>query len=301
MNGKNAESKACSTFAGSIAIVAALFCSGVQVQAQAQTADSTIARIKASNKVKIGVRDFSVPFSYLDANQKPTGYSVELCEAVVESLKKELNLPSLEVVMQSVDLSTRIPLIQNATIDMECGSTVNTLTRQRQVDFSYVTAVASDQLLVKASSSIKELEDLAGKVVALPNASTSLAMLTSINNKKHLNMRLMSVRDQAEGFLAVQTGRADAYITDNTILYGLRKDAKNPAEFRITGRPLSYLPYGIMVAKNNSTLLAIINRTIAEKFRNGDGKTMYDKWFGQLNMPLSPLTKAAFDINAIPE
>src|SRR5450830_766053 len=104
MNGKNAESEACSKLAGSIAIVAALFCSGVQVQAQAQTADSTIARIKASNKVKIGVRDFSVPFSYLDANQKPTGYSVELCEAVVESLKKELNLPSLEVVMQSVDL-----------------------------------------------------------------------------------------------------------------------------------------------------------------------------------------------------
>jgi glutamate/aspartate transport system substrate-binding protein len=297
MNRKNTASKAWGRMAGGMAIIIGLMCSS----AGAQTADSTIARIKATNKVKIGVRDFSVPFSYLDANQKPTGYTIELCLAVVESLKKELNLPSLEVVMQSVDLSTRIPLIQNATIDMECGSTVNTLTRQKQVDFSYVTAVASDQLLVKASSTIKELEDLAGKVVALPNASTSLTMLMSINTKKHLNMRLMYVRDQAEGFLAVQTGRADAYITDNTILYGLRKEAKNPAEFRITGRPLSYLPYGIMIAKNNSTLLAIVNRTIAEKSRNGESKMMYDKWFGQLNMPLSPLTKAAFDVNSIPD
>ena len=297
MSSNNTESKAWVHFAACITIVAGLFCS----DANAQMADSTVARIKATNKVKIGVRDFSVPLSYLDENQKPTGYTVELCAAVVASLKKELNLPSLEVVMLSVDLSTRIPLIQNGMIDMECGSTVNTLARQKQVEFSYVIAIASDQLLVKASSPIKELEDLAGKVVALPSASTSLASIIAINIKKHLNMRLMYTRDQAEGFLAVQTGRADAYITDNTILYGLRKAARNPAEFRITGRPLSYLPYGIMIAKNNSTLLAIVNRTIAEKFRNGDGKTMYEKWFGPLNMPLSPLSKASFELNAIPD
>ena len=221
--------------------------------------------------------------------------------AVVDSLKRELNLPNLEVVTQSVDLSTRIPLIQNGTIDMECGSTVNTLARQKQVDFSYVTAAAADQLLVKANSHIKELEDLAGKVIALPNASTSMAMLLSANSKRNLNARFLYVREQAEGLLAVQTGRADAYITDNTILYGLRKNSKNPEEFRTTGRPLSYLPYGILVAKNNSTLMAIINRTIAEKSRNGEGPALYEKWFGQLGMPLSSITKSAFELNSIPD
>ncbi|MFJ3048043.1 amino acid ABC transporter substrate-binding protein [Herbaspirillum chlorophenolicum] len=284
-----------------IAIGAPILMIAAASVAHAQSADSTINRIKSTNKIKIGVRDFSIPFSYLDANQKPIGYSIDLCMAVVDSLKKELNLPNLEVVTQSVDLSTRIPLVQNGTIDMECGSTVNTLARQKQVDFSYVTAVAADQLLVKANSPVKELEDLAGKVIALPNASTSMAMLLSANSKRNLNVRFLYVREQAEGLLAVQTGRADAYITDNTILYGLRKNSKNPEEFRITGRPLSYLPYGILVAKNNSTLMAIINRTIAEKFRNGEGKSLYEKWFGQLGMPLSPVTKAAFELNSIPD
>ncbi|WP_050469567.1 amino acid ABC transporter substrate-binding protein [Herbaspirillum chlorophenolicum] len=284
-----------------IAIGAPILMIAAASVAHAQSADSTINRIKSTNKIKIGVRDFSIPFSYLDSNQKPIGYSIDLCMAVVDSLKKELNLPNLEVVTQSVDLSTRIPLVQNGTIDMECGSTVNTLARQKQVDFSYVTAVAADQLLVKANSPVKELEDLAGKVIALPNASTSMAMLLSANSKRNLNVRFLYVREQAEGLLAVQTGRADAYITDNTILYGLRKNSKNPEEFRITGRPLSYLPYGILVAKNNSTLMAIINRTIAEKFRNGEGKSLYEKWFGQLGMPLSPVTKAAFELNSIPD
>ena len=284
-----------------IAIGAPILMIAAASVAHAQSADSTINRIKSTNKIKIGVRDFSIPFSYLDANQKPIGYSIDLCMAVVDSLKKELNLPNLEVVTQSVDLSTRIPLVQNGTIDMECGSTVNTLARQKQVDFSYVTAVAADQLLVKANSPVKELEDLAGKVIALPNASTSMAMLLSANSKRNLNVRFLYVREQAEGLLAVQTGRADAYITDNTILYGLRKNSKNPEEFRITGRPLSYLPYGILVAKNNSTLMAIINRTIAEKFRNGEGKSLYEKWFGQLGMPLSPVTKAVFELNSIPD
>ncbi|PUA18688.1 amino acid ABC transporter substrate-binding protein [Glaciimonas sp. PCH181] len=284
-----------------IAIVATAFSNLICGSVEAQTADAAITRIKELKKVTIGYRESSLPFSFLDGNQKPAGYAIDLCTAVVETLKKELNMPNLQVNMQPVDLSTRIPLTQNGTIDMECGSTVNTLARQKQVDFSYVTAIAADQILVKASSPVKELEDLAGKQIALPTASTSLSLIMEINTKKKLNMRFLYVKDQAEGFLAVDTGRAAAYITDNTILYGLKNRASHPDDFRITGRPLSYLPYGIMVAKNNSTLLGIVNRTIAEKFRLGEGEVLYQKWFGKLKMPLSPLTKAGFELNAIPD
>ncbi|MFC7518956.1 amino acid ABC transporter substrate-binding protein [Herbaspirillum sp. GCM10030257] len=269
--------------------------------AGAQTADQVLNRIKETKTVTIGYRESSIPFSFLDANQKPVGYSLDICAAVVENLKKTIGLPNLTVKMQAVDLSTRIPLIQNGTIDMECGSTVNTLARQKQVDFSYVTAVAADQILVKAASPVKEIEDLAGKAVALPTGSTSARLVQALNNKKQLGMRFLFVKDQAEGFLAVDTGRAEGYITDNVILYGLRKRAKQSNEFRVTGRPLSYLPYGIMVAKNNSTLLAVINQTIAEKAHSGEAIAMYDKWFDQLKMPLDPRAQVAFELNAIPE
>jgi glutamate/aspartate transport system substrate-binding protein len=284
-----------------LVLVTVMVNGSISNSANAQSADAVIARIKESKKVTIGYRESSIPFSYLDESQKPVGYSIDLCNAVIDNLKKDLAIPDLQVVMTPVELSSRIPLIQNGTIDMECGSTVNTLSRQKQVDFSYITAVAADQILVKSTSKIQEMEDLAGKQIALPSSSTSLALLLDVNAKRHLNMRFLYVKDQAEGFLAVQSGRAEAYISDNTLLYGLKNRAKNPADFRITGRPLSYLPYGIVVGKNNSTLLGIVNRTIVEKFRKGEGETLYKKWFGQLKMPLSPLTKAAFELNAIPD
>jgi glutamate/aspartate transport system substrate-binding protein len=186
--------------------------------AQAQTADAAIARIKHHGEVVIGYRQSSIPFSYLDANQKPVGYTIDLCLAAVQTLKQQLGLPNLTVKFVAVDLSTIIPLLQNGSIDMECGSTVHTLKRSAQVDFSFVTAAASDQLLVKENSSVKEIEDLAGKTVAVPAGSTNAALVQSINANKKLGMRVVFVKDQAEGFLTLSTGRADAYVSDNVIL-----------------------------------------------------------------------------------
>ncbi|UUZ72356.1 amino acid ABC transporter substrate-binding protein [Polaromonas sp. P1(28)-8] len=263
--------------------------------------DAVIARIKETKEVRLGYRESSVPFSYLGPDKKPVGYSIDLCMAVVERLKKELELPNLEVRLQAVDLTTRIPLIQNGTIDLECGSTVNTLSRQKQVDFSYVSAVVADQILVKATSRVKELEDLAGKQVALPTGSTSVRTVQEINQAKKLNLRVLTVKDQAEGFLAVETGRAEGYITDNTILYGLKQRARDPKAFKVVGRPLSYLPYGIMMAKNNSTLLATVNRTLAEMYCSGEAKKLYEKWFSELGMPFNGQVKSAFETNSIPD
>ncbi|WP_414451603.1 amino acid ABC transporter substrate-binding protein [Burkholderia sp. 22PA0099] len=269
--------------------------------ASAQTVDSAMARIKARNEVVIGYRQSSIPFSYLDANQKPIGYTIDLCLSVVDSLKRQLGRPDLKVRFVPVDLSTIIPLLQNGSVDMECGSTVHTLKRSAQVDFSFVTAAAADQLLVKANSKIKEFEDLAGKALAVPAGSTNAALAQAINAKKKLGIRFVLVKDQAEGFLTVSTGRADAYMSDNVILYGLKKRANGADAFRITGRALSYLPYGIVVAPNNSALLNSVNATLAGDFKSGRAADLYTKWFSQIGMPLDPSVQRIFQVDAIPD
>ncbi|WP_318828474.1 amino acid ABC transporter substrate-binding protein [Burkholderia cepacia] len=229
-----------------------------------------------------------------------SGYTIDLCLAVVESLKQQLGRPDLKVRFVPVDLSTIIPLLQNGSIDMECGSTVHTLRRAAQVDFSFVTAAAADQLLVKSDSKIKEFEDLAGKALAVPNGSTNAALAQSINAQKKLNIRFVLVKDQAEGFLTVSTGRADAYMSDNVILYGLKKRANNADAFRVSGRALSYLPYGIVVAPNNSALLHVINATLAENFKSGRAAELYKKWFSQIGMPLDQSIQQIFQVDSVP-
>jgi glutamate/aspartate transport system substrate-binding protein len=267
---------------------------------EAQTADSAMARIKAHGEIVIGYRQSSIPFSYLDANQKPVGYTIDLCMAVVDALKQQISRPELKVRFVPVDLSTIIPLLQNGSIDMECGSTVHTLKRSAQVDFSFVTAASSDHLLVKADSKVNEIEDLAGKSLAVPAGSTNAALAQSINAQKTLNIRFIFVKDQAEGFLTMSTGRADAYMSDNVILSGLKQRSSNPSGFRITGRSLSYLPYGIVVAPNNSALSNAVNSTLAESFRSGKANRLYEKWFSQIGIPVDPTAQEIFRVNSIP-
>jgi len=276
-------------------------CLALPAMTQAQTTDAALERIKANKQVVIGFRQSSIPFSYLDPSQQPIGYTMDLCREVVETLKQKLQLPDLQIKLVAVDLSTFIPLLQNGTVDMECGSTVHTLRRAAQVDFSLVTAAASDQLLVKSDSPVKEIEDLANKAVAVPAGSTNAALVQSINTRQQLNMRIVMVKDQAEGFLAVSTGRVQAYVTDNVILYGLKKRAPEPEAFRVTGRLLSYLPYGIVVAPNNSGLLAAINETLATLAQSGRATDLYSKWFAQVGMPISELTQSIYKINSIPQ
>jgi glutamate/aspartate transport system substrate-binding protein len=268
--------------------------------ARAQTADAAMARINAHSEVVIGYRQASIPFSYLDASQKPVGYTIDLCMAVVDTLKRQTSRPDLKVRFVAVDLSTVIPLLQNGSIDMECGSTVHTLRRAAQVDFSFVTAAAADHLLVKADSKVREIEDLAGKSLAVPAGSTNAALAQSINTQKKLNIRFIFVKDQAEGFLTLSTGRAAAYMSDDVILSGLKQRSGTPEAFRITGRSLSYLPYGIVVAPNNSALANAINSTLAEAFKSGRAQQLYEKWFARLGMPVDPAVQEIFRVNSIP-
>lgn len=269
--------------------------------AQAQAADTALDRIKANKEVVIGYPQASIPFSYLNDKQQPVGYSIDLCSEAVETLKQKLQLPELKIRMVPVELTTLIPLLQNGTVDMQCGSTVHTLRRAAQVDFSMVTGAAFDQLLVKSDSSIKEIEDLANKPVAVQAGSVNAVLVQSINTKQQLNMRIVTVKGEAEGFLAVSTGRAEAFVTDNVILYGLKRNAPNPDAFRVTGRLLSYLPYGIVVAPNNSGLLSVINETLANLYKSGRAADLYQKWFSEIGMPLDDLTLSIYKTNSIPQ
>jgi glutamate/aspartate transport system substrate-binding protein len=271
------------------------------ISATAQSADAAMARIRAHGEVVIGFRQSSIPFSYLDANHKPVGYTIDLCMAVVDALRQQISRPDLKIRFVPVDLSTLIPLLQNGSIDMECGSTVHTLKRSAQVDFSFVTAAASDHLLVKADSKIKEIEDLAGKSLAVPAGSTNAALAQSINAQKSLNIRFSFVKDQAEGLLTLSTGRADAYMSDSVILCGLQQRSSNPTAFRMTGRNLSYLPYGIVVAPNNSALANVVNSSLAESFRSGRASQLYEKWFSQIGMHIDQTMQEIFRVNSIPE
>lgn len=273
----------------------------VALPARAQEVDSIIKKVQQTKTITIGHREASVPHSYLDNSQKPVGYSVDLCLKVVDALKEELKIPDIVVKWVPVNIQNRMALVSNGTVDLECGSTVNTLARQKQVDFTYVTFIAADQMMVRKNSGIKEVEDLNGKVVAVPQASTSEKVINELIAAKKFDARVVQIRDHADALLSLESNRIDAYLTDNIILYGLVSKARNPGDYMVTGRMLSYAPYGMMVPKNNPTMLAIANRTFARMFRSGEIEPIYTKWFNQVGFPLTDEVKAAFRIQAIPE
>jgi glutamate/aspartate transport system substrate-binding protein len=284
-----------------LCLVSGLAALAVALPAQAQEVDAIIKKLQQTKSISIGHREASVPHSYLDNSQKPVGYSVDLCLKVVDAVKEELKIPDIAVKWVPVNIQNRMALVSNGTVDIECGSTVNTLARQKQVDFTYVTFIAADQMMVRRNSGIKEIEDLNGKVVAVPQASTSEKVVNELIAAKKFDARVVQIRDHADALLSLESNRIDAYLTDNIILYGLVSKARNPADYVVTGRMLSYAPYGMMVPKNNPTFLAIANRTFARMFRSGEIEPLYTKWFNQVGFPLTDEVKAAFKIQAIPE
>jgi glutamate/aspartate transport system substrate-binding protein len=266
-----------------------------------QQSDPILDRIKANGAISIGYRETASPFSFLDDQQKPVGYSIDLCMRVVEAVRSHLGLQTLPVKWVPVNPQTRIPLVANSTVDLECGSTVNTLDRQKQVDFSFIPFVAATQLLVRNDGAIREIEDLAGKSIALPVATTPDRLIRGIIDRKKLNVRIVAVRDNAEGFLALSTGRADAFATDNILLYGLRHTSRSPGDYVVVGRALDYSPYGLMMQKNSTVFLSLVNGVLARSFRSGEADALFDKWFSPLGFPKTDLIAAAFRLQAIPD
>jgi len=276
--------------------------------AAAQDLTGTLKKIKESGSITIGHRESSIPFSYLDDKQQAIGYSMDICAAVVEEIKKELGLATLAVKLNPVVPQTRIPLLANGTIDIECGSTTNTLTRQKQVAFSPVHFITGTKLLVKKSSRIKSYRDLRGKTVVVTQGTTNERAIKALSDKENLGIKFLNAKDHGESFLTVESGRAAAFAMDDILLYGLVAKAKKPKDYDVVGDYLSFDPYGIMFRKNDDDFGVVVRRAMARLFATGDIEKLYAKWFLDklpsgvtMGVPMSPLLKAAFVINNTPE
>ena len=263
--------------------------------AEAQEIDSVVKKLRATNAITMGYRETLLPTSYLDDNKKPTGYAVEMCLRIIDEVKKELKLPDLNVNYVPVNIQTRQALVANGTVDIECGGTVNTFARNKQVDFSPVSYVAASQLLLLKSSGISKYEDLDGKIVVVATGGSSEPELKHIIEEKRLKVRVLNVDDHAAGLIAVESRRADAYFNDNAAFFSLIKQSKNPDSLTIAGAEYGYSPQGFMVPKNNPTFLWIVNHSMALMFKSGEAEKIFDRWFGPFGVKVSPKLRAAWD------
>jgi glutamate/aspartate transport system substrate-binding protein len=274
---------------------------GIMVGAvQAQELTGTLKKIKDTGSITLGVRDSSIPFSYLDDKQSYQGYSIDLCMKIVSAVQKQLGLTSLKVVMNPVTSATRIPLMANGTIDLECGSTTNNIDRQKQVAFAPTTFVSASRLLSKKSSNIKSMEDLKGKPIVSTAGTSSLKQTTILNGEKNLGMNVMSAKDHSEAFLMVETGRALAFVMDDVLLASLAASSKSPQDYQISKEALSVEPYGIMLRRDDPAFKQVVDTAITNVFKSGDINKIYNKWFMSpippknvnLNWPMSDQMKA---------
>lgn len=268
--------------------VAALAVSGT-------AAADTLAKVKSSGSFTIGHRDASIPLSYYDDKQRPIGYSMDLCMKVVDAVKKELNLPKLEVKYQLVTSANRIPLLANGTVDIECGSTTNNAERQKQVSYLPTTFVTANRIVYKKNSGIKKLADLKGKTLVSTAGTTNIKGVTEINAAKNLGVNIVSANGHAEAFLMVETGRAAAFAMDDILLAGLVATSKNPGDFEISEEALSVEPYAIMVRKDDPKFKALADKVIKDLMASGEINKIYEKWFMKpippknitMNVPMS--------------
>lgn len=287
-----------------VAVAALLVAPFMGSPASAQEDSFVLKRIKERGVVNVGHREASIPFSYIGPDGKPIGYSVDLCMRIVDRIKEEIKAPDLQIKFVPVTSQTRIPLMANGTIDIECGSTTNNLTRQKQVDYLPVTFITGTKLASKKDSGIKEIEDLNGKAIALSLGTTNEKAVKAVIEEKGLDVKIVNVKDHPQGWLALETGRVDAYATDDVLLYGLISKSKNPAGYQVTGRFLSYDPYGLMVPRNDSTYRRLGTVVLADLMRSGEMVSIYDKWFNpgptNIKMPPSNTLIMAFEIQALP-
>jgi glutamate/aspartate transport system substrate-binding protein len=264
----------------------------------------TLKKIKDTGVVTVGHREASVPFAYIGPGGKPIGYTMDLCYKIVDRIKADLNMPKLKVKLVPTNPQTRIPLLANGTIDMECGSTTNNLTRSKQIDYLAITFITGTKLAVKKGSGIQQIEDLNGKRIALALGTTNEKAVKRVMQEHNIDIKIHSVKDHPQGWLALETGRVDAYATDHVLLYGLISKSKNPQDYEVVGRFLSYDPYGIMVRRDDSAMRLLGNTVLADLMRSGEMQKIYDKWFNpgptKINMPISPALQAAFAIQALP-
>ena len=248
---------------------------------RAQDLDGTLKKIKTSGTFTIGYRDAAPPFSFSGPDKKPVGYSIELCTYVANAVQKQLGLANLNVTWVPVTAENRIDMVVQGKIDIECGTTTATLSRQERVDFSLMTFVDGGSLLTTSDKGIREMADFSGKRIAVIPGTTTEKALAEYLKKKSISVQTVRVKDHPEGLRAIEEGTAEAFASDRGILIGLAA-AKDPTRYFLANMFFSYEPYGFVVRRNDAAFRLVVNRALAELYRSGLVETVYDRWFGAL-------------------
>jgi glutamate/aspartate transport system substrate-binding protein len=287
-----------------LSVIIALIASSGTVSAQD---GPVMKRIAETKTITIGHRDASVPLSYLGPDGKAQGYSIDICLKIVEAAKAELKLDTLEVKYVPLTPQTRIPLLTAGTVDMICETSTHTLGRLRQVSFLNITFLTGSKLLVRKTSGIKKIEDLTDKVlVAVLGGTNERAAQVEIDKKGiKIKGEMLKVKDNAQAMLNLEQGRADAFTSDDVVLYGLKSASKNPDEWEVVGPYFSYDPYGMMIPRNNDDFRLLGNTTITRLIQSGEMEAIYKKWFEpgptNINYPMSDRLKENFQLIALPD
>ena len=289
------------------AIVIAALIGALQGAARAQDGP-VMKRIAETKTITIGHRDASVPLSYLGPDGKAQGYSIDICLKIADAAKEELKLDKLDVKFVPLTPQTRIPLLTAGTVDIICESSTHTLGRSRQVSFLHTTFLTGSKLLVRKTSGIKKIDDMTDKaLVAVLGTTNEKAAQVEIDSKK-IKIKggeIVKVKDHSQAMLNLEQGRADAYVSDDVILYGLKSASKNPDEWEIVGPYFSYDPYGMMIPRNNDDFRLLGNATITKLIRSGEMQAIYKKWFEpgptNINYPLSDHLRENFQLIALPD
>ncbi len=259
---------------------------------RAQELTGTLKKIKDTGAITIGYRESSVPFSYLDDNQKPVGFAMDICSKIADAVKADLNLPKLDVKYTPVTSATRIPLIANGTVDLECGSTTNNAAREKQVAFTNTHFLTATRFVSKKSSNVKTLDDLKGKTVVSTSGTTNIKQMNDVNTEDKLGMNIIPAKEHTESFLMVETGRAVAFGMDDILLAGLVANSHAPGDYVISEFTLSKPePYAVMLRKDDPAFKAVADKATAALFKSPEGTALYDKWFTK------PLNKAGLNMN----
>lgn len=266
----------------------------------AEPLTGTLKKIKESGTITLGVRESSVPFSYLDGQNKPAGYSVDLCIRVADRLKTTIGTSNLVVRYVTVAPTARIPLLTNGTIDLECSTTSITQARMRQVAFSTPTFVVGTRILTKADSGVKDWDDLRKHVIGVAQGTNGEKTVNALAATSAFGgTRVLTFRDHAAGLLALETGRIDGYATDDIILFGLRSTARSKDQLIVTGKPLTFETFAIMMRRDDVDMRDAVDATLADLYRSPEIEALYQKYFSPLDIPMSEANATMYKIGGV--
>ena len=294
---------------------AVLTIAAVAASAQALAQDSpvgalsgTLKKIKETGTITLGYRENSLPFSYLNKRTQPIGYSLDLCREIVEAASTELDGMDIKIALVPVTSADRLARVQAGEIDLECGSTTNNLQRQKDVAFSPIFFVAGTKLMVSKKSTIASYRDLAGKTVVVTAGTTNEAALRTLSDKQKLGINIVTARDHADSFAVLEAGKADAFATDDVLLYGIIATEPRAHDMKVVGEYLSYDPYGLVFRRGDPDFAAVVNKAFARMAEERRLTELYNKWFlhrlptGEtLNLPMSPQLEEIFRVLGTPE